>query len=270
MKSRLFTQLQYLLTLRVTQAQIEKWSRETKIFFILAQGRSGTAFLADLLNQSQNSHVCHEPVFEDLNAYVKAYYSPQAAENYMQRFRKKEIYLRMWHIPTSVYGEVNSILRRHANAIKSAFPDATLIHLVRDGREVVRSMISRTTMTEKDRISTKIHPVKSDPWRNQWDQMDRFSRLCWYWQTENAYLRTTLNKTVQFDKILANYDYFHNEILRPCHIDIGQEIWARAIASPRNATDMYHMPKWADWTSEQQEIFKNICGDEMVKSGYVF
>lgn len=212
----------------------------------------------------------HEPVFEDFDAYVKAFYSHQDAEKYIERFRKKEIYVRMRHINSGVYGEVNSILRRHAEAVKKAFPEIALIHLVRDGRDVVRSLMSRRAMTIRDSISIRIHPTKTDPWQIQWAHMDRFSRLCWYWQVENSYLRTVIGKPVQFEKILSSYEYFHNEILKPCHIHIDKKEWEVAIASPRNTTSSFQMPKWDDWTAEQQRVFREICGDEMAKCGYIF
>jgi hypothetical protein len=254
----------------VSQSQVEKWLVDWKFFFILGFGRSGTAFMANFLNQAQGAHVFHEPVLEDIYAHLKAHYSPENAESYMQGFRKKEIYLRMRHETSGVYGEANGILRCHARAIKKAFPDATILHLVRDGREVVRSHMSRRTMTIKNPFSMSIHPLKSDPWSARWPEMDRFARMCWYWQEENARLRSIIGKTVQFEKILSSYEYFHYEILEPCHIYIDKKNWEIEIASPRNITSNFQMPKWDDWTPEQQKVFREICGSEMTKCGYEF
>ncbi len=249
---------------------MEEWIVKWDFFFILALGRSGTNFLANFLSQAQDAYVFHEPVLEDFNAYVKAFYSPADAAKYIQGFRKREIYLRMRCIESGVYGEVNSNLRRHAEAIKNAFPNATLLHLVRDGRDVVRSLIPRRIMTVKDPIATRIHPKDLDPWKTQWREMDRFSRLCWLWQVENSYLRTTIGKPVQFEKILSSYEYFSSQILEPCGIQIDKRDWENAIAHPRNTTREFSMPKWNEWTAEQQKIFREICGEEMEQCGYSF
>jgi hypothetical protein len=257
-------------TIWVTQDQLKKWSDEWKFFFILGFGRSGTAFMANLLNQAQGAYVFHEPVLEDFYAHLRAHYSSLYAQRYMQGFRKKEIYSRMLHLPPGRYGEVNGIIRCHAEAIKVVFPSVTLIHLVRDGRDVVRSTMPRRMMTIRNPLSLMIHPEKSDPWYSQWAGMNRFARICWYWQEENRRLRASIGKTVQFEKILSSYEYFSREVLEPCHIHIDEDLWKAAIAAPRNITNKFSMPKWDQWTPEQQKTFRKICGEEMTKCGYSF
>jgi hypothetical protein len=251
-----------------SQDQLEKWISNWKFFFILGFGRSGTSFMANLLDQAQGAYVFHEPVLEDFYAHLKAHYNSKDAEKYMQGFRKKEIYTRMRHVNAGMYGEVNGHLRCHAKAIKKTFPEAVIIHLVRDGRDVVRSHMSRKTMTISNPFSMQMHPAQSDPWKERWPQMDRFSRMCWYWQEENARLRSAIGKTVQFEKILSSYEYFHDEILEPCHINVDKKTWQAAVASPRNITSNFQMQKWEEWPLEQQKAFREICGDEMIKCGY--
>ena len=243
---------------------LEKW----KFFFILGFGRSGTAFMAEFLNKATGAHVIHEPVFEDFYAHTRAHFNPKAAESYMQNFRKKEIYLRMRKTPPGVYGEVNGNLRCHTVAIRNAFPEAALIHLVRDGRDVVRSHVSRRTMTIKNPFSMRIHPIPSDLWSSRWGEMDRFAKICWYWQEENKRLRMTVGKLVQFESILSDYDYFYAEILEPCGVQIDKKTWQNSVPTPRNITSHFKMPQWNDWSPAQKKTFIDICGDEMAQCGY--
>lgn len=261
---------QRLSTLGISQKELDNWAADWKFFFILGFGRSGTAFMAHFLNQAQGAQVFHEPVLEDFFAHLRAHYSPEAAERYMQGFRKREMYRRTHYLTPGVYGETNGLLRCHAAAIQKTFPKATLLHLVRDGRDVVRSSMSRRTMTAKNPFSMGMHPTDSDPWKSHWPQMDRFARICWFWQEENARLRTCIGRTVQFEKILSSYDYFTSQVLEPCGIHIDKATWENMIASPRNTTKAFQMSKWEDWTPEQQKTFKDICGDEMSKCGYAF
>jgi hypothetical protein len=261
---------QRISTFRVTPAELENWIKGWNFFFILGFGRSGTAFMADFLNQAKGAHVFHEPVFEDFFAHARAHYNNVIAENYMQGFRKKEIYARMNHIPSGTYGETNGNLRCHARAIMATFPDVRLIHLVRDGRDVVRSHMSRRTMTLKNPFSMSMHPMDTDPWKAHWSEMDRFARICWYWQEENRRLRTSIGKTVQFEKMLFSYEFFANEILEPCGIHIEKADWEAAKSTPRNITSKFSMPKWDQWTADQQKTFGEICGEEMTNCGYDF
>lgn len=175
--------------------QIEQWATKTNLFFILALGRSGTTFLAKLLHQIPNTVVFHEPVQEDFKAYREAFNNPLAAKWYIHTFRKKEIYLRMrenHHVKS--YGEVNSALRRHVEALKRAFPQATFIHLVRDGRDVVRSMMSRRTMQLDDPHTRGVMPhnqtlIHEMPGWSEWgpDCQETFYQICGAEMEANGY-----------------------------------------------------------------------------------
>ncbi len=252
----------------VTERQITRWLDRTNLFFILSIGRSGTMFLAHLLNRANGVSVYHEPVDADRRAYPEAFHSFEQASRYIRTFRRKEIFLRAGGADTTAYGEVNSWLRRHAQALEECFPSATLIHVVRDGRNVIRSMAARRTMTPEDKITSKIAPQPGDPWHSQWQHMDRFARLCWYWQIENAYLRTNIGKTVHFEKMISDYDYFFKNILEPCQIELPKELWEQAVTNPKNATRQHTIVPWTDWEPYQRETFVRICGQEMKNNGF--
>ena len=111
---------QRLSTIGIPDARLEEWSKKWRFFFLLGFGRSGTAFMAGLLNQAPGAHVFHEPVLEDFFAHARAHYSSRAAQRYMRGFRKREIYQRVRRFPAGVYGEVNGTLRCHAEAIRLA------------------------------------------------------------------------------------------------------------------------------------------------------
>ena len=222
--------------------------------------------MADLLNRAPGAYVFHEAVLEDIPAHMRAHFSAAAAESYMQGFRKKEIYARMRGTASGVYGEVNGHLRCHAQAIQHAFPGAVLIHLIRDGRDVVRSTMPRRMMTLRNPFSLRIQPEASDPWHDRWSKMDRFERICWYWQEENRRLRVAIGKPVHFERILSSYAYLCEEVLGPCGIELEEPVWRSAVNSPQNVTPRHQMPKWDDWTPQQQRTFREICGEEMMRS----
>ncbi len=255
-------------TLFVSKNKVNEWVKNWQFFFILGVGRSGTSFLSHFLNQAERTYVFHEPVFEDFYAHTRAHYSYNAAKTYIEGFRKKEIYLRMRNITHGIYGEVTATLRCHAGALLNAFPGVTLLHLVRDGRDVVRSAMPRRTMTIRNPFSLMIHPVDSDPWKSRWAGMDRFARICWYWQEENKRLRANIGKTIKFENIISDYEYFSTEVLQPCGIHIEKSVWESAVNQPRNTTSEFTMPKWDKWTPEQQKTFIEICGEEMAACGY--
>ena len=260
----------YSITARfwTTQRQVQRWAQRTQIFFIVGLGRSGTTSIARLLDLDPAAYVCHEPVANDFIAYLRAFYSPDTAERYVSRFRSKEIFLRAQRHQAQVYGEVNSALRRHVPALCQTFPHATFLHLVRDGRAVVRSMMARPTMTADDPNTATIHPQPDDPWYERWAEMDRFARLCWYWQAENGFIRQTIGPSVRFEDLLSDYTYFSENLLNPCQIQLGSEQWATALAQPLNRTSRHSLAAQEDWSAEQKQTFWSICGHEMRCHGY--
>ena len=167
------------------------------------------------------------------------------------------------------YGEVNSVLRRHVAALREAFPNAKFMHLIRDGRDVVRSAAARKTMTVEDSNTKGLYPREGDPWKVKWSAMSRFERLCWYWQTENCYPRTSIGKAVKFEEIISSYDYFQTRLLDPLGLDISEEIWRNAVISPVNKTQSHKIPYWSEWDDETISIFEKICGKEMEANGYL-
>lgn len=252
----------------VDQTEINNWFKDKNIFFILAMGRSGTKFLAHLLNKSKEAYVVHEPVYSDFQAYQEAFYSEEKGLKYIRNFRKKEIYLRIRNKGIKTYGEVNSALRRHYNALKEEFPNATFIHLIRDGRDVVRSAMSRWTMTSKDPNTKLIHPTNGDPYKERWSEMSRFEKLCWYWQVDNHYLRENIGNPVKFEDLLRNYEYFKNNILEKIGINISKEVWIKEVNNPKNTTKEYSIPPWKNWDKKKTKYFEEICGKEMGAYGY--
>lgn len=251
-----------------SRREIDSWFDKNQVFFILAIGRSGTKFLANLLSLENSAVVYHEPVRDDYKAYLQAYQNPEQAMEYLDKFRKKEIYLRARGNRSDKYGEVNSLLRRHAVALKETFPKAKLIHLVRDGRDVVRSMMSRKTMSPMDKNTHGIAPKDNDPYKEKWKHMDRFTRICWYWQIENSFLRTNIDNSVKFEDIIRNYDIFNEKILIPCNLNVGYDAWSERIVRPINITNQYSLPHWSKWSQEQKDTFKVICEEEMNLNGY--
>lgn len=253
----------------VTNRQVEQWIASKKFFFILALGRSGTTFLSHLLNMSSDAVVFHEPARSDIDAYRRAFFSPDDAERYIASFRKKEMYLRMRTTELSVYGEVNSLLRRHFHALRRHFPGAGFLHMVRDGRDVVRTMMSTAALTPGDMWTWWLRPHESDPFFAQWHAMDRFAKLCWYWRVENHFLRTSIGSTVRFEEAISDYECFEHRILSPFGLGIPQSVWKQETGVQRNATGTYRIPHWREWDAYRTRTFETICGDEMRANGYL-
>jgi hypothetical protein len=250
--------------------RIENWQKNNNIFFILSIGRSGTKFLSNLLNTSSNSLVVHEPMGKiDHIAYQIAYWDELRAKKHIENFRKYEIKNRILRSEINTYGEVNSLLRRHVNVLKKAFPNATILHLVRDGRDVVRSMLSRKTMLPFDLNTLTIAP-KGEKIINWKFTTSRFEKLCWYWKAENNYLFNHIDNLIRLEDILTSYQYFEENVLCRIKINIEKSTWKKMVNKPKNTTKEYKIENWENWPSDLLKIFDKLCSKEMIKYGYEY
>jgi len=234
------------------------------LFFILSTGRTGTKFLAQLLDNDPNAKVFHEPYKRDFGAYVHAYYSEELAMAYIRDFRAKLIL----DIDVNIYGEVNGVLRRHVKALQSFFPEAKIFHLVRDGRDVIRSMFSRSIMTKNNIVSKRIHPKENDSFYGAWPEMNRFEKICWFWNIENKFLRENTRDSIQLEKILFDYSYFKSELLEKLELNVPHNVWNNAIKTKINFTKKYKIPHWKQWSLKQLEVFDKIAAKENRLNGY--
>ena len=171
-----------------------------KLFFIISLGRSGSKFLADLLDCAPCSLVYHEPYTDDKMFFgLRYYYSADIVMNNYLEERFKKLLPANDYI--THYGEVNSYLRYEIDWLKKRF-NPTLIHMIRDGRDFVRSALKRDTYTAFDK-QVQIVPRDGDTYSVKWYAMDRFQKLSWYWMHSNEYISSKVDRFVRFEQ------YFH-------------------------------------------------------------
>lgn len=259
--------LQYL-SLSINPHKIEQVLADTNIFFIVGMGRSGTVFLSNLLNQSEECRVYHEHP-DDRDALVKAYLDNSAARRYLLGKRRKIIASRILQSHKKVYGEVNGYFRHHTTALQEVL-GAKVLHLVRDGREVVRSIMNRTAFTDNDKDHTgRIFPLPGDPYEDKWDKMDRFERVCWYWAMTTEVLLEQNLPVICLEDVTTSYDKFATQVLNNIAVDLPKELWQREISILHNISKKNTFPAYENWSAEQKEAFDQICGAVMWRLGYV-
>jgi len=188
------------------------------MLIITGCGHSGTRFVATLFQ------IRHEPQERmDAQVYVRAFHDKEFSKQYV-----KEYFL-------GLERECNSFLVPHAEAIRELFPEATMFHLVRDPKKVIRSLISND-LYSGDNID--YHNVKL--FDESWDKLSQFEKTCWYWRIINERLRKLGLPVIRLEDLRG----------RPIH--------AKA----------HKFPSWEKWTDEQKKQFNEIVGPELVHYGY--
>lgn len=235
--------------------------KKRRLFLVTSTGRTGTTWLATLLNRIDDCHVVHEPLPVEQCAHVQALQEPDSARDYVAGFRLREIAWRLQNDFCGTYGEVNGALRRHIKPLREILPHARIIHLVRNPRDVLRSMLNRAALTASDKVYCKLeHPANIE--RAEWLGMDQFAKLCWLWSADNAYLRMHADGRAYFEDITRDFGSFLEQILEPLGLQCAEAIWTEHLRLGRNATvkrdDQHHA-----WTQQQEIVFGRLVAPEL-------
>lgn len=252
----------------VPRSRVARWMAGRRVFLVVSTGRTGTQWLADLLDRVPGGRVEHEPIPVEMWAHREAMENPEAADAYVHGFRLKEIYLRGRRADPAWYGEVNSALRRHVDAFRDAVPGLRLVHLVRDGRDVVRSLVSRHTWAGAHPVYGGFRPPPVDEVARSWEDRSSFERACWIWRWENAHMRERIDHLARLEDITTSYDAFHGQILAPLQLELEEAVWREARDTVKNRTREHELGAWDDWSAERKATFRRICADEMARYGY--
>lgn len=216
-------------------------------FFVTGHGRSGTQWLAKLLNADPALDVRHEPVRKmDAANYGKL--RGDEAVAYL-----KERWARMIPAEGLGWGEVNSYLRYWALQLREAFPGVPVVGLVRDGRYVVRSMLARG-------VFSRGRPVPGAPVEGS-----KFERACAYWASTYRLLISQDVPMFKLEQLNEDPGYF-TELCHEVGAHVPVAVWRRFAG--RRIHVMIKDIKPPQWTLEQIETFYGLAGDMQEYFGY--
>jgi sulfotransferase family protein len=237
--------------------------------FVVGTGRSGTKSLADLLSSIPGCRVRHElqpPLLSEAIAYLE------------DRLAHNEIVelLRRTRAPESVggerlSGESNNRLSFVLPALAEAFPNARIVWLIRDGRDVVSSMQERRVYhpdeaklrRERGRewAGTRIHAdAVGDLPPGEWARLDPFGRSCWYWSYTNRLIARDLGRLgvrsllVKLEHLVPSWPLMGDFLGLPPGLPTQIPHSNRSSRSPM---------RWTLWSSGQQALFRELCGSLM-------
>lgn len=267
------------------------WSNINVVIFV-STGRTGTHFMSHFFNENfEKTYGVHEPDTNiyDLNInYLFGKIGNNETLKTLDLFRK-DVRSLIEQKGASNYIESNLELSFLIPVLRDYFPNLKIVHVVRNAKDVVRSYYSREAygkwvgwvpfMSEKDprdRLNAKI--FKDDPYFSKWDSMDRFDKICWYYSKYNQLIESNLEGysnsiRVSFEDLFKNknLDVWSKLIdfsgMKPFQKE-GLDIIKYMADSRSNDVKKFKIGKYADWSNEQKNTFKNLCGESMNRYGY--
>ena len=251
------------------------WKNINK-YFIISTGRTGTKFLAKFFNEIGKSIAVHEPNPDFLKLAINY---AQKKVNKEKTKEKLDLYRRplarkIKRSPFNTYIESNNRLFSLIEPLTDVFENFKIIHIVRDGRDYVRSGMSRDWYTPNDdelRLKSSMFP--DDPYFNVWNKMNRFEKICWRWQKKDNFIYEDL-KTVENSIRIKFRDIFnskdHNGLFKIAdYIGISKTETSKMIDEMINKkvnnNKQYEIPRWPEWSKNKRKKFNQIAGKHMNK-----
>jgi hypothetical protein len=241
-----------------------------RFIIITGMGRSGSTFLAELLNHAANAEARHE-YLAGKHFLSLSYYHPGHPYLVHELTRNRRDVEAEW-AGTDLFIDVNPYLRYGLDTVRSALDTPRIYHLVRDGRKVVSSMYLRKTYTKREN-KLPIMPLDTAGFVS-WTEGSRFEKLCWYWRdTVDRMLEAEL-PILKLDNLTGDFGYLRERLLEPEGIALDESAW-RQMKDKQVNRNRFHpkyllrgRPQKLDWTADTEARFREICGEAMGALGY--
>lgn len=261
-----------LLRAKLGLLRSQNWKVIRKAF-IVSTGRTGTQFLARFFNSFSDVYANHEPKPDFLGLsinYVRGDVTKEYAVKAIECGRRP-MFRRIKRKGVAIYIESNNRFFSLLKPLQEVFDDFRLIHIIRDGRDYVRSGMSRSWYTDNDPYKGKRMEAtyfEDDEYRDQWSDMTRFEKIAWRWQKKNNFIfRATKDMknvlTLKFEEIFQTKDY---EGIRKIAEYIGlpkeevEQKIEKMMSKKINATKEYKIPEWTEWGQDLMKKFDRIAG----------
>ncbi len=249
---------------------------DIKLNFLVSTGRTGTKFLARFFNRYPDTWAVHEPKPDFLKLginYARGRIDPFQVKKIISKNRTAH-FKKARRIKAKNYIESNNRLFSVLEQLKKIFPAAGIVHIVRDGRDYVRSGMSRAWYKKHDstlRLSANFFP--NDPYFEKWDKLSRFQKICWRWQKKDGFIYQSLKNiensiTVKYEEIFKD-NGFKGLYRIANYVNMDRKLTDKFVREQMenkiNATRGYDIPHWKNWDKKKISKFNKIAGKHMKK-----
>lgn len=247
----------------------EHWRGEQRLWLVLSTARSGSTWMAAALDRASSVGADHE---FSLNHRVTAQgevlaekrtgvgfpalvEDPSLVRQLLAEARAAREAVARDHVEANVY------LVHVLDAVREIYPDTPLMHLHREPREVVRSLLERDwyDTPEDDR-----HPVIDV---DGWDGMGQFERCCWYVRRVNEVLLEVGHGRLALDLAVAD-----PSALVEAFAGVGLAVHARLLGEfgqrRVNASTGRWVAAYDEWPAADRDLADRILEPIRERLGY--
>ncbi len=170
-------------------------------------------------------------------------------------------------IDTATFIDSSNLYTYLLDALWALYPNARFILGVRDGRDFVRSAITRGWHT---RSSFDTIPRKSSPYYSRWKNMSPIERTAWIWTNRNEIALGLLEHIPRNNWMLVRLEDLDEMLLCRLEEFAGHPIKdKKAVNAEVNSNPVQNFPPKEEWSEDELQAFYAIAGNMMKKLGYL-
>ena len=244
------------------------WRGEQKVYFFLSTARSGSKWLSKFLESATSVDAKHEFCLNHRYTNGSLYFEKRTSHGLTDLIQKSDQVKEMlaeihnWVQSRSRdYAEVNVYLEQFVDVLKQIFPEAKLIHLHRDPKDVVRSILNRDWYSTPQ--DTQHPPINIKDWNN----LSQFEKCCWYVRQTNLNLMKACDKRINFESMVSDLDYLYDH-LRSLGIAVYPRLVNYIFKIKSNDNHYQNIPIYTYWSPLHKYIFNKICLSVSIDLGY--
>ncbi len=276
--------MKFRILAHTDQKSIDAMYNDYSPVFVLTTGRSGSKFLASLLNLSPDIRAYHEPkpALQYFSNFAYQHQDDKRLLTTMIDAARMELVLEAY-IHGKIFVESNQCSTFFAPVIKDLFRRSKFVHLVRHPGDFVRSA-ARKGFHQNDSIweAGRVRMKDTDTW----DRLGQLERLSWLWKTSHQFIED-FKTQIKADRIMTCRieDILHETTVVQTLLDfIGadtipaetiQEVQQIKINElrigpdePPNMKKVAHFPTYPVWDQQMKELLRHYSGQLAEIYGY--
>lgn len=254
-----------------------------RALFLVSTGRTGTTWLDHLFSET-SARAFHEPGPKLIRHVAHAY-----ASGHLRDARAQEL-LRRWRADVLAesprpYVEASTLVYGLTRPILATFPEARVVHLVRDPLTFLRSGVNWGQYRFGGRLLNlapfrRLAPPQFEPWyavgsRVRWAATHQFERLCWAWSTMNRVIREQGDGNVRFSTL--PYEHLFDpergpatirHLLSLVELELDDADVERLRTTRVNENKPGRFPEWRQWPDQHLATAIECCHEEAARYGY--
>lgn len=239
------------------------------MFFVVSTGRCGSMSLARILDQHPLCRCAHEPHPILIKLAAEWQHGLVSVGELRQYLAFKGNRLFPHRVGLRLYGESDQKLSFIIPFLAEFGTNTKFIWLIRDGRDVVSSMVTRSRVYVDH--STAVSPSLWHKYRirgdrcgdvrpETWQSMTGFAKSCWYWSYTNRTIAESLADVGESTSMLVRLENLADAL--PSLLEfLDLPFYPLTMVSANVSKTLVR--GFEAWTRNERNAFERWCGPEM-------